>query len=172
MERVTIIQGENAVRAEPNVMIATLLGSCVGVCLFDPVVHVGGLNHFLLGEPAPDQKISQAELQSYGVHAMELLINGMMRRGAKRERLKAHVYGGGNILSGLGTIGSNNVRFAMSFLKTEQIEICHSDVGGDHARKVEFLPYEGKSRCLAVRSVKPDMIQRPVPIPGGDLELF
>src|SRR3954466_7490075 len=116
MRRVSIVQGENAIVVEPDVVIATLLGSCVAACLFDPVAKVGGMNHFLLGEPSADHRVSAGDMQRYGIHAMELLINGMMARGAERTRLRAHLYGGATIVAGLGSIGSSNAAFARRFM--------------------------------------------------------
>lgn len=82
MRRINIIQGEHCVVSEPDTMVTTLLGSCIAVCLNDSVSRIGGMNHFLLGEPGADVKPRPDEMQRYGVHAMELLINGMMAKGA------------------------------------------------------------------------------------------
>ncbi|PVX30436.1 chemotaxis protein CheD [Sphingomonas pokkalii] len=174
MRRVSIVQGENAVIAEPHVIISTLLGSCVAACLYDPVAKVGGMNHFLLGEPGADHKVSGSDMARYGVHAMELLINSMMAKGASRSRLQAHLYGGANIISGLGSIGASNAAFARRFMETESISIAHCDLGGTLARKVEFLPHEGKSRCtkVAERVQERPVAPPPMPAPGGELELF
>ena len=174
MRRVSIVQGENAIVAEPHVVVSTLLGSCVAACLYDPIAKVGGMNHFLLGKPSADHRVSAGDMQRYGVHAMELLINGMMARGAMRNRLRAHLYGGANIVSGLGSIGSSNAAFAHRFMKTEGIEVAHSDLGGSSARKIEFLPHEGRSRCtkVAERVVERPVNPLPLPVAGGDLELF
>ena len=95
MRRVSIIQGESHVSGEPDVVISTLLGSCVAVCLQDPVARLGGMNHFLLGEPGKDSSIQQRDLQRYGVHAMELLINELMCQGATRSRRPRGVRGSG-----------------------------------------------------------------------------
>lgn len=174
MRRVSIVQGENVVVAEPDVIVSTLLGSCVAACLYDPVAKVGGMNHFLLGEPSADHRVSAGDMSRYGVHAMELLINGMMARGAVRSRLQAHLYGGANIISGLGAIGSSNAAFARRFMEDEDIAIGHVDLGGTSARKVEFLPYEGRSRCTWVSERVPE--RPPVPVHlsvnDGELELF
>ena len=62
MRRVSIVQGENAVVAEPDVVVSTLLGSCVAACLYDPVAKVGGMNHFLLGEPNADHRVSASDM--------------------------------------------------------------------------------------------------------------
>jgi len=172
MRRVSIIQGEHAVVGEPDVMISTLLGSCVAACLHDPVAKLGGMNHFLLGEPNRDHKVELADMQRYGVHAMELLINALMSRGAIRSRLKAHLYGGANIVAGLGSIGSSNAAFARRFMETEGIAIGHCDLGGDQARKVEFLPHDGRSRCVKVSQQVPVAPPPKLPALGGELELF
>lgn len=171
MQRVNIVQGEQRIVTKPDVVLATLLGSCVAVCLHDPVAKVGGMNHFLLGEPGSDHH-AQGDLQRYGVHAMELLVNGLMAVGAMRNRLRAHIYGGANMMSGLGAIGSSNGAFARRFMETEGIAIAHADLGGDLARRVEFLPFEGKSRCTRAREPVPVVRTVTTPQPGGDLELF
>ncbi|RJF85721.1 chemotaxis protein CheD [Sphingomonas cavernae] len=173
MRRIPIVQGEHSVVAEPDVVISTLLGSCVAVCLQDPVARVGGMNHFLLGEPGADSTVGAADMQRYGVHAMELLINGMMKHGAIRTRLRAHLYGGANIIAGLGAIGSSNAAFARQFMETEGIAIGRCELGGTHARKVEFMPYEGRVRATTVANAPPPVIKpKPVAEPAGDVELF
>jgi chemotaxis protein CheD len=174
MRRIPIIQGEHAVVTEPDVMISTLLGSCVAVCLHDAKAHVGGMNHFLLGEPSANQTVSAIDMQRYGVHAMELLINAMMAKGAVRSRLRGHLYGGANIISGLGAIGDSNAAFARRFMETEGITIAHCDLGGTSARKVEFLPFDGRSRCTRVSQAVPERVAPPPPkaAVGGELELF
>lgn len=173
MRRVSIIQGENHVSGDADVVISTLLGSCVSVCLQDPEARVGGMNHFLLGEPSKDHLVNAQDMQRYGVHAMELLINGLMRKGASRSRLRAQIYGGANIVAGLGSIGSSNAEFARRFMLTEGIRIGHCDVGGKHARRVEFVPYAGKARSRALAEA-PMIVRAPVALPtgGGDLDLF
>jgi chemotaxis protein CheD len=174
MERVSIVQGEHAVVAKPNVVISTVLGSCVAVCLQDNVAKVGGMNHFLLGEPSADQSVQRCNLPSYGIHAMELLINEMMRRGAARTRLRAHLYGGANMIAGLGSIGTSNAEFARRFVETEGIAIAHMDLGGTRARRVEFQPFEGRSRCSHVAQA-PELAapppRRPIEV-AGEVELF
>jgi chemotaxis protein CheD len=174
MRRVSIIQGENHVSGDADVVISTLLGSCVSVCLQDPEARIGGMNHFLLGEPGKDQQVQRQDLQRYGVHAMELLINALMRKGANRSRLRAQIYGGANIVAGLGSIGSSNAEFARRFMQTEGIRIGHCDVGGKQARRLEFIPYDGKARCRALAEM-PTIVRKPVVMPppgGGDVDLF
>ena len=174
MRRVAIIQGEHAVAADPGVVITTLLGSCVAACLYDPVARIGGMNHFLLGEPAAHQRLATAEMARYGVHAMELLINAMMALGAQRASLQAHLYGGANIIAGLAAIGTSNAAFARRFMAAEGIHVAHADLGGTHARKVEFLAHEGRSRCTISAGTVREQRPRPLPTPAhvGELELF
>lgn len=174
MRRINLIQGDQVAIGEPDVVLSTLLGSCIAVCLSDGTAKVGGMNHFLLGQPDADHRVSAIDLQRYGVHAMELLINAMMQKGAMRHRLRAHIYGGATMVAGLGGIGDANAAFARRFVETEGIAIGHVDVGGRRARKVEFLAYEGKARATFVTD--------PVPVPhpsrlslapvDGELELF
>lgn len=175
MERVSIVQGENAVVTRPGVVITTVLGSCVAVCLQDNVAKVGGMNHYLLGEPLPDHRVQNRNLQSYGIHAMELLINEMMKLGAVRSRMRAHLYGGANMIAGLGSIGTSNSAFAKRFMETEGIAIAHVDVGGTHARRVEFQPYEGRSRCNRVAHAPApvaDLMPARALEAAGEVELF
>ena len=173
MKRFAIIQGEHAVVTEADTVITTLLGSCIAVCLHDPVAHVGGMNHFLLGEPTPGHVVAAADMNRYGVHSMELLINAMMQRGAARSRLRAQIYGGGNIQAAFGQIGTRNADFAARFLKTENIPVIASDVGGTQARRVEFLAHDGIAKCMLVENAP-----KPLPPPrqkrtiSADFELF
>lgn len=174
IRRIAIIQGENAVVSEPDTIISTLLGSCIAVCLYDAHAHIGGMNHFLLGEPGRGQSVAAADMNRYGLHAMELLINAMMQKGASRLRLTAQVFGGGNIQAAFGPIGTRNAEFALRFLKTEGIPVGQTNVGGTQARKVEFRAWEGIATCSLVAQAPP---LRPVapyrpPSAGSDIELF
>lgn len=170
MRRIPIVQGEHRVVAEPGVIISTLLGSCVAVCLQDPQARIGGMNHFLLAEPG--EEVPPAGQQRYGIHAMELLINAMMQAGASRGRLRAHLYGGANIIAGFGRIGSSNAAFARQFMAAEGIEIGRCELEGTHARKVEFMPYEGRVRSTLVDRAPPLRALHAPGEAGGDVELF
>ncbi|MBT0670550.1 chemotaxis protein CheD [Novosphingobium profundi] len=176
MARVPIVQGEHHVAGEPGLVISTLLGSCVAACLHDPVAKLGGMNHFLLGEPGDDNPVPKAEMTRYGIHAMELLINGLMKRGAQRSRLRAHLYGGASIVANLGDIGQRNGLFARKFLQTEGIVLDRCELGGTQARKVEFMPYEGRVRSSLVRDVPLPPVAPVKPVveaeSSGELELF
>lgn len=173
MRKIPVLQGEHAVAREEDVVLTTVLGSCIAVCLIDPARRIGGMNHFLLGEPAY-AAAAQDALQRYGIHAMEVLINALMAHGAERGRLRAHLYGGANIVRGLGRIGSANANFARSFLEMEGITVSHEDVGGSTARRVEFVPAHGRSRCFHVAHAPEERPMAPFPAGQhvGELELF
>ncbi len=79
-KRVHVIQGEFKVVNDPDIVLSTILGSCVAACLRDPVTGVGGMNHFLLPGSASSPS-SGADATRYGVHLMELLINGLLKQG-------------------------------------------------------------------------------------------
>jgi chemotaxis protein CheD len=144
---VNIGPGEHYTSAKPEI-IKTLLGSCVAVCLFDPVSNLIGMNHFLLAK----DKLQRSGLRDpragyYGVHAMELLINSLVKLGAKKSRLKAKVFGGANVLKTLDgnipnhyDVGNLNVDFALAFLTRERIPIVASDVRGTTGRVIYFDP--------------------------------
>ena len=98
-QRVNIVQGEFFVSDDPNVVISTLLGSCVAACLHDPLAGIGGMNHFLL--PGQLDHDGNGAAERLGVHLMELLVNGLLKLGAGRDRLQAKIFGGAKTVKGL-----------------------------------------------------------------------
>lgn len=172
--RLTVMQGQFKVSAGPRVEFSTVLGSCVGTCLFDPVVELGGMNHFLLPEPPSSHDAGEVDVH-YGVYLMEMLINEMLSYGAHKSRLRAHLYGGANIRSGMQQIGTANADFARNFLLRERIELVREDLGGACARRVDFRPASGMVRCRTVAaSDAPEAQPQPVfsQAPRGEVELF
>ncbi|TCM00506.1 chemotaxis protein CheD [Sphingomonas sp. PP-CC-3G-468] len=172
--RITVMQGETRVSDDPEVVMTTILGSCISACFFDPFAKVGGLNHFLLAEPGHGGT-DAASMQRYGVYAMEVLINAMLALGAARASLRARIYGGASMHDGLRDIGAANAAFARRFLKDERIMLVGEDVGGHDAKRVEFRPTLGLARCrtAAERTIvayRPRMPSSPVST--GDVEFF
>lgn len=154
-----IIQGEYCVTDDPDAMLTTLLGSCVAACLRDPYSRIGGMNHFLLPGEAPDQHAAPEglepaagalprEAERYGVHLMELLVNGLLRSGARRERLEAKLFGGAKTMAGLADIGAQNAAFAERFLRTEGIRLIGGSLRGDQGRRIQFWPVTGRARQI------------------------
>lgn len=171
--RVSVMQGEVRVSTDSRVELHTVLGSCVAACLFDPVAGVGGMNHFLLAEP-PSSHAPGAVDVHYGVYLMEMLINEMLAWGAIKTRMKAHLYGGANLRTGMKAIGTANADFARSFLDSERIALMRFDLGGAQARRVEYRPALGQVRCRAVDAQLAPQ-EQPVARPrvaSGDVELF
>lgn len=158
-ERVTIMQGEARASDDPRLTMTTILGSCVATCLYDPLVRVGGMNHFLLAEPAAHARMAGFD-RDYGLFLMELLINEMLKLGAAKSRMKARLYGGANMNPDLAPIGTGNAAFARSFLAAEGIEQVFEDLEGYHARRVEFRPASGMVRARAVAA---DPVGLPAP---------
>lgn len=135
-------QGEFIISDNPEEVLNTILGSCIAVCLWEPRSRVGGMNHFLL----PDSGCDNNTTVKYGAHAMEMLINSILKKGARRSLLEAKVFGGARMSSSFQDIGKANAEFAFSFLKTEGIPCISKSVGGDQARKVRFWPATGKAQ--------------------------
>jgi chemotaxis protein CheD len=142
--RVHVVQGEQYVTDDADAVLTTLLGSCVAACMRDPVAGVGGMNHFLLPGGRVDDIDSQARL--HGVHAMELLVNALLSRGARRERLEAKLFGGARLIDGLTDIGRQNADFAERFLADEGISLVGGSLRGEHGRKIQYWPISGRAR--------------------------
>lgn len=124
--------------------IATLLGSCVSVCLFDPQLRIGGLNHFML--PTFERSTNRDfDTLLCGSFAMEALYNALLARGARKARLQAKAFGGGTIIASLAQtgIGERNVEFAKEWLAREGIQLVAADVLGPWSRKIVFDPRSG-----------------------------
>jgi chemotaxis receptor (MCP) glutamine deamidase CheD len=133
------------------VQVSTLLGSCVAACLFDPSMMVGGMNHIQL--PGRMQPGDDGLATRYGVHAMELLINRIMKLGGNRQDLRAKVFGGARMLGlspGMIDVAEMNCSFALRFLKDESIPVEAFRLGGNQAMNVFFETATGKAlvRCV------------------------
>lgn len=170
-KRLTVIQGEWKVGDAPDMVMTTVLGSCVAACVRDPVAGIGGMNHFLLPDGA-----AGGGAERYGVHLMELLLNGLLKAGAQRDRLEAKLFGGCAFMSGRYAVGARNVAFAEGFLRDEGIKYLGGSVGGDKGRRVEYWPATGRARQLFLKAeaTPPPEPPKPVaPAPSvGDVELF
>lgn len=165
---------------DEEVALVTVLGSCVAACLRDPLLKLGGMNHFML----PDGDPGQGEPARYGSHAMELLINTLLKQGASRSRLEAKVFGGGNVLKSFTSnqVGTRNAQFIIDYLAAENIPVRAKDLGGIHPRKVCFFPTTGRALVkhlphahgTDVVAKESDYFERlrQAPISTGSVELF
>ena len=122
--------------------LVTVLGSCIAACVRDPLLQLGGMNHFML----PEGNVGDGAPARYGSYAMELLINELLKRGASRRRLEAKVFGGANVLKGFTSnpVGTRNAEFVLAYLDAEQIPVVAEDLRGIHPRKVWFFPQTGR----------------------------
>ena len=144
---VTIHPGEYYATPD-DAVISTVLGSCVAVGLFDTEAGAGGLNHFMLARDYRGTGLIRSPDARYGMYAMELLVNELLKIGARRAALRAKVFGGGSVLrfaDGSGTrIPGGNIEFAFDYLGKEGIPVIASDVGGKEPRKIFFFARTGK----------------------------
>ena len=155
-----VAQGTQAVSADPEALITTVLGSCVAACLFDPEAGVGGMNHFLL----PESNAHSSKNIIYGAQAMELLINEMMKKGARKARMQAKLFGGARMVDGLSDVGAANAAFAQTFLQDEGIPCVGKSLGGKTARRLRFWPTTGRATQKCFLSTAP-IVVRPDPAP-------
>jgi chemotaxis protein CheD len=165
-----VIQGEHKIHNDPEVVLATILGSCVAACIRDPMAGIGGMNHFLL--PGADAE-NPTDCERYGVHAMELLLNALLAKGASRRRLEAKVFGGAKTIAGRADIGGMNADFAVNFLKREQITIVGECLRGGMGRRVQYWPVSGRARRSFLDYTQEAIAAPPaLPASSGSLELF
>lgn len=132
---------------DKNMLIVTVLGSCVSACIRDSISGIGGMNHFMLPDGAKsDRDNPVSESMRYGTYAMEVLINQLLRNGARRENLEAKIFGGGNVLRSFTTnnVGDRNADFVKRYLKDEGIRVTGEDLLDIYPRKVYFFPKTGK----------------------------
>lgn len=149
-KEVTLYIGGVHAAAEP-VLIKTLLGSCIAVCLYDPVGQLGGMNHFML--PRGVANGSGQDASRFGVHAMDCLIGAMLKLGGDRRRFVAKVFGGAHVLNiqeSAAGVPRQNIDFIRDFLRTEGFPIISEDVGGYYPRHVRFYAVTGRAQVKKV----------------------
>ena len=179
-DAVKILPGEYYVTAR-DLVIVTVLGSCVSACIRDREKNIGGMNHFMLAEKGESNPVGASA--RYGAFAMEILINHLLKMGARRGALEAKVFGGGRVMASLSSsqVGENNARFVREYLKTEGIPVLAEDLLDVHPRKVYFFPASGRvlvkklvrvhNETIAARERAYAESLRGVP-DGGEIELF
>ena len=177
-DAVKVLPGEYFVSNE-DIVVMTVLGSCIAACLWDGRARIGGMNHFML----PDGDTGDGSGR-YGSFAMELLINEMLKLGARRETMQAKIFGGGQVMAGFTSmnVGERNTQFVQDYLATERIPIVSQDVLDIHPRKVCFFPVTGKAlvkrlahshpETLAVQERKGNAVTVAKSNAGGSVDLF
>ncbi len=178
---IKILPGEFYVTRE-NERIETILGSCIAACARDPITGAGGMNHFML--PVDKNSTGALELSNanrYGNYAMENLVNALLSKGAKKERLEFKIFGGGRIINAQSNIGWYNIGFAFDYIYTEGFKVISQDIGDIYPRKVLFYPNTGRVRVRRLNAMhnqslaseesrySQKIVTKPV---EGDVELF
>ena len=143
-----------------EMVLVTVLGSCVCACIRDKVSGIGGMNHFMLPESGQDRGNPLGDSARYGIYAMEVLINQLLKMGAKRSNFEAKVFGGGSVLRGftVSNVGERNAEFVLQFLKTEKITVAAKDLLDIYPRKVYYFPSTGLVRVKKLKQVRNDTI--------------
>jgi chemotaxis protein CheD len=154
IEAAKIMPGEYYVTAR-DMLVVTVLGSCVSACLRDKTNGIGGMNHFMLPHSDNDPQNPVSTSARYGTYAMEMLINHLTKLGAKRSNFEAKVFGGGNVLRGftVANVGARNADFVLDFLHTEKIRIVAEDLLDIYPRKVYYFPKTGRALIKKLKSV-------------------
>ena len=153
IQGVKLLPGEYYV-TDKDKLLVTVLGSCIAACIRDTKSGIGGMNHFMLPDGgSSDPKTPLNAPARYGTYAMEVLINQLLKSGARRANLEAKVFGGGNVMKELTTsnVGQRNADFVLKFLVTENIPVTAKDLVDVYPRKVFFFPKTGK---VLVRKLK------------------
>ncbi len=153
-KQIDIYTGDFYASREP-VIIRTLLGSCVAVCLLDPANRIGGMNHILL-PGNPDMKRFDFSAR-YGVNAMDMLINKILVLGGDRRRLVAKVFGGAHVLREMPAkydTGREISKFVIAFLENEKIKLISHDLGGSDTRRIYFHSDTGDVFLKRIPSMK------------------
>jgi chemotaxis protein CheD len=149
-----IYQGDFYVSSRPDLYLTTVLGSCIAVCARDPLTGCGGMNHFLL----PDADLSEDHYPSlalrYGSYSIERLINAILSRGGRRERLEVKVFGGANVNGINSNIGGRNVDFIEHYFAKERISIAAADLRGVYPRKLRYFPSTGRAQTYDIKDVE------------------
>ena len=152
-EIASILPGEFFVSAEPMI-VYTVLGSCISACIRDPLVGVGGMNHFMLPEPKEAGNDSWGESTRYGSFAMESLINEILKRGGNRNRLEIKLFGAGKIYEGHIDVGAKNAKWVTEYLTSEGLAVVSSDLGDVFPRKVYYFTDSGRVLIKRIERVK------------------
>ena len=177
-----ILPGEYYVTRR-EMLLVTTLGSCVAACIRDKTNGIGGMNHFMLPENAQEQGGWGASSTRYGTYAMEMLINQLLKLGAKRPNLEAKLFGGGAVIKNMSAtnVGERNAKFGLDYLKTEGIPVVAKDLLDIYPRKVYYFPDTGRVLVKKLRNLHNETIVNREREYGsrlveskveGDIELF
>ncbi len=152
VQAVKLLPGEYYVTSE-DIVLTTVLGSCVSACVRDSTAGIGGMNHFMLPDDADPTSRDAAAAMRYGAYAMEVLLKELFKGGAKRERLEAKVFGGGAVLANMTmlNIGERNADFVLRYLQLERVRMAAQDLRGKLPRRINYFPLTGRVTVRKLR---------------------
>jgi chemotaxis protein CheD len=129
--------------AADSYAVTTILGSCVAVCLWDPITRIGGINHFLL----PTFSGVGVASPRFGNIAIKELLDRLAGLGSQKHNLLAKLFGGACVLEAFRQrqhhLGMKNIEVARELLQSESIPLVGHDVGGQRGRKLIFHTDDG-----------------------------
>lgn len=139
-KRLFLLPGEFHVSKEPY-LIATLLGSCVAVCLYNKKQGFGGMNHYMLPTQPPNAKKDP----KYGDHSISTMINIMSKSDPNVINLQAMIFGGAAVTESLASstdIGNQNIKVAKKVLEENKIKITREETGGANGIKIHYQTWD------------------------------
>lgn len=163
-----------------EVIVSTVLGSCVSACIRDPERGIGGMNHFMLLSQSSHSAQEDAAAARYGLAAMEQLINAVLKLGGRRGKLEVKLTGGGRMFANRMDIGQRNAEFALDFVANEGLRLISHDLGGENPRRVLYYPASGRLRVQKmpviesrrVEAEERQLVDRLREPEAGSVELF
>jgi chemotaxis protein CheD len=157
-EPIKVGMAEMQTALNPDRLITIGLGSCVGVCLWDPISKIGGMVHVML--PDSTQSRNLQNKAKYADSGIIDLIERMIKIGSRRTRLIAKIAGGAQMFSfsqknELLRIGDRNIKAVKKVLSAEDIKIVAEDTGGTYGRTIVFSTMDAQ---LLIRAVNKNTI--------------
>lgn len=134
-----------------DVLVTYSLGSCIGVCLYDPATHIGGMLHYQLPTSTMDPSRAQSKPFMFADTGMKLLMDKLTSMGANRKRFQIRIAGGASMATGPQgfDIGKRNYLSIRKILWSNGMIINAEDVGGSSARNLYLDMADG---TVTVRS--------------------
>ncbi|WP_428675159.1 chemoreceptor glutamine deamidase CheD [Roseibium sp.] len=148
---VRLLPGASYTTSAADEVIVTVLGSCVAACIRNPITGFGGMNHFMLPEHETGDWNGVSSALRYGNHAMEALINAVLKSGCARHDLEIKLFGGANLYQGVALVGDKNAEFARAYLEREGLAITAEDLGGPRGRRIHYEPATGRVQRLLLK---------------------
>ncbi|MCI8649745.1 MAG: chemotaxis protein CheD [Anaerotruncus sp.] len=133
----------------PDILVTYALGSCVGICLYDPAIKLAGLSHIML--PTSEMNHDAKQVMRFADSAIPLLLKKMEMAGGSRARMKAKIAGGAQMFaamsnSSISNIGQRNIKAVKDALASLRIPIIADDTGKNYGRTLYFNAADGMMR--------------------------